>query len=268
MSSYLTTSAAASTYYLQTNPSGYLNTTDIGGGSAVAGADILDALQESNAPSTENPYATQGDVYTQVTSMSATLLAKSSNLSDLASASLARGNLGLGTAATFADTAFLKTANNLSDVTASTARTNLGLGTAAVEPATKLVPAGGTTGQVLVKNSGTDWDDGWATVSTPVKAWVNFNGTGTVAIRASFNVTSITDNGTGDYTVNFTTAMADVNYVPVISMSYVVTYIPYINTNGSGASSAPTTSAFRMAIINTNGSNVSDAAYVSATFFR
>lgn len=44
------------------------------------------------------------------------------------------------------------------------------------------------------------------------KAWVNFNGTGTVAIRASFNVTSITDNGTGDYTVNFTTAMSDANY--------------------------------------------------------
>jgi hypothetical protein len=44
------------------------------------------------------------------------------------------------------------------------------------------------------------------------KAWVNFNGTGTVAIRSSFNVSSITDNGTGDYTVNFTTAMPDANY--------------------------------------------------------
>ena len=44
------------------------------------------------------------------------------------------------------------------------------------------------------------------------RAWVNFNGTGTVAIRESGNVTSITDNGTGDYTVNFTTAMADANY--------------------------------------------------------
>jgi hypothetical protein len=44
------------------------------------------------------------------------------------------------------------------------------------------------------------------------KAWVNFNGTGTVAIRAAFNVTSITDNGTGDYTVNFTAAMPDANY--------------------------------------------------------
>ena len=44
------------------------------------------------------------------------------------------------------------------------------------------------------------------------KAWVNFNGTGTVAIRDSYNVSSITDNGTGYYTVNFTTAMADANY--------------------------------------------------------
>jgi hypothetical protein len=44
------------------------------------------------------------------------------------------------------------------------------------------------------------------------RAWVNFNGTGTVAIRASGNVTSITDNGAGDYTVNFTTAMPDTNY--------------------------------------------------------
>lgn len=43
-------------------------------------------------------------------------------------------------------------------------------------------------------------------------AWVNFNGTGTVAIRDQFNVSSITDNGVGDYTVNFTTSLADANY--------------------------------------------------------
>ena len=49
------------------------------------------------------------------------------------------------------------------------------------------------------------------------RAWVNFNGTGTVAIRASGNVSSITDNGTGDYTVNFTTAMPDANYSVVTS---------------------------------------------------
>jgi hypothetical protein len=44
------------------------------------------------------------------------------------------------------------------------------------------------------------------------KAWVNFNGTGTVAIRAQGNVSSITDNGASDYTVNFTNAMTDANY--------------------------------------------------------
>lgn len=51
----------------------------------------------------------------------------------------------------------------------------------------------------------------------PCRAWVNFNGTGTVAIRASGNVSSITDNGTGDYTVNFTTAMPDANYAVAAS---------------------------------------------------
>jgi hypothetical protein len=60
--------------------------------------------------------------------------------------------------------------------------------------------------------------DGTQNGSAPIygaRAWVNFNGTGTVAIRASGNVTSITDNGTGDYTVNFTTAMPDVNYTMI-----------------------------------------------------
>ena len=51
------------------------------------------------------------------------------------------------------------------------------------------------------------------------RAWVNFNGTGTVAIRASGNVTSITDNGTGTYTVNFTTAMPDTNYAAAVSVA-------------------------------------------------
>jgi len=57
----------------------------------------------------------------------------------------------------------------------------------------------------------------------PCRAWVNFNGTGTVAIRASGNVTSITDNGTGDYTVNFTTALPDANYSVQCQASSVTT---------------------------------------------
>jgi len=58
---------------------------------------------------------------------------------------------------------------------------------------------------------------GSTAVAYGCRAWVNFNGTGTVAIRGSGNVTSITDNGAGDYTMNFTTAMPDVNYAPAIA---------------------------------------------------
>ena len=76
------------------------------------------------------------------------------------------------------------------------------------------------------------------------KAWVNFNGTGTVAIRDSFNVSSITDNGTGDYTINFTTALPNTNYSVSGCAAYDTTYqgrymfAPYV--------SAPTTTALRV----------------------
>jgi hypothetical protein len=58
------------------------------------------------------------------------------------------------------------------------------------------------------------FNSGYGSVATAYgcRAWVNFNGTGTVAIRGSGNVSSITDNGTGDYTLNFTTALPDTNY--------------------------------------------------------
>lgn len=51
------------------------------------------------------------------------------------------------------------------------------------------------------------------------KAWVNFNGTGTVSIRDQFNVSSITDNGTGDYTVNFTNALENNSYVTNVDIA-------------------------------------------------
>ena len=58
---------------------------------------------------------------------------------------------------------------------------------------------------------------GFEAPTTPVKAWVNFNGIGTVAIRDSMNVSSITDNGVGNFTVNFTTAFSDTNYATLLS---------------------------------------------------
>ena len=100
------------------------------------------------------------------------------------------------------------------------------------------------------------------------RAWVSFIGSGTVAIRASGNVASITDNGTGDYTVNFTTAMPDANYATQISAWYgsdVVTSL--VVPVGLKRGQAPTTSTVRVQTSNTvwnNSSGVNvDGIYVS-----
>jgi hypothetical protein len=99
---------------------------------------------------------------------------------------------------------------------------------------------------------------GSAATAYGCRAWVNFNGTGTVAIRASGNVTSITDNGTGSYTVNFTTAMPDANY-SAMSVSQLHSYV--------SKDTAPTTSGF--SIINEAFSgSATDYAYISAAAFR
>jgi hypothetical protein len=120
----------------------------------------------------------------------------------------------------------------------------------------------GTTGSFsgdLSFNSGY----GSAVVAYGCRAWVNFNGTGTPAIRASGNVTSITDNGTGDYTVNFTTAMPDADY----GVSGLIGAGSSTNRVATGWFSAPTTSAFQIRC--NNGSFVAtDTEYVSIAVFR
>ena len=75
-------------------------------------------------------------------------------------------------------------------------------------------------------SSNLQFNSGYGSVATAYgcRAWVNFDGTGTVAIRDSGNVSSITDNGTGDYTVNFTTNMPDTNYCVVASGGQNTTY--------------------------------------------
>ena len=97
------------------------------------------------------------------------------------------------------------------------------------------------------------------------RAWVNFNGTGTVAIRASGNVSSITDNGTGDYTVNFTTAMPDANYSFTLGATLV--------TNGSNGTfiynpttSAPAAGSIRIMVISAGA--LYDSTNVCVAIFR
>jgi hypothetical protein len=97
-----------------------------------------------------------------------------------------------------------------------------------------------------------------------VRAWVNFNGTGTVAIRAAYNVTSITDNGTGDYTVNFTTALPDANYA-VVGMGMLNRRIQYqSSTFGAGIQTVNA-----VAIRNTDsGTTVQDDQCINIAVFR
>ena len=108
-----------------------------------------------------------------------------------------------------------------------------------------------------------------ATGSAPIyacRAWVNFNGTGTVAIRGSGNVSSITDNGVGIYTVNFTSAMPDVNYSTVVTSR--------ATTNGTnwcigGLAASSTTQVVVQQIITGNGGgDMTDSDIFNVAIFR
>jgi len=80
-----------------------------------------------------------------------------------------------------------------------------------------LTSAGDANKQILINSAadGVAIGTGGINQARIAKVWVNFNGTGTVAIRDSYNVSSVSDNGTGDYTVNFSTTMSDTNYCKV-----------------------------------------------------
>ena len=134
-------------------------------------------------------------------------------------------------------------------------------------------PANSVTFNTL-STSATEADN---VASRTAKAWVNFDGTNafspnpsTSAIRASFNVSSITDNGTGDYTVNFTNAMPNSNYVAIVGSS--ANYggrgqaIESVFTGPPWTEAAPTTTSFRFNFADDQGSSF-DPKYVLATVF-
>jgi hypothetical protein len=97
------------------------------------------------------------------------------------------------------------------------------------------------------------------------RAWVNFNGTGTVAIRASGNVSSITDNGTGDYTVNFTTALADADFIHSGSGGKLTTGsisdidVSRVNSSASG---------IRVETVRGSDNTTTDFEYIAVAIFR
>jgi hypothetical protein len=126
------------------------------------------------------------------------------------------------------------------------------------------------TEQMRIDSSGNlGFNSGYGSVATAYgcRAWVNFNGTGTVAIRASGNVSSITDNGTGDYTANFTNSMPDTNYA----------FGGYCTNPASralifGDTNTFSTGSFRVSLGYTSGFNGDitkiDASIVNMEFFR
>lgn len=100
------------------------------------------------------------------------------------------------------------------------------------------------------------------------RAWVNFNGTGTVAIRASGNISSITDNEVGGYTVNFTTAMSDANY-GIVGVAREDSVSNTANFSlGTVAASLPTTSSFKIFISNNVTAGSTDSTIICASIFR
>ena len=90
------------------------------------------------------------------------------------------------------------------------------------------------------------------------KAWVNFNGTGTVAIRDDYNVSSITDGGTGLFTINFTSALSSSNYAAVGMSHYGM------SQHGTDPYS---TTTFRVVTYATPSGSNADYAYNDLAFF-
>jgi hypothetical protein len=122
---------------------------------------------------------------------------------------------------------------------------------------------GGTAVGQFDSSANFKFNSGYGSVATAFgcRAWVNFDGTGTVAIRASGNVTSITDNGTGNYTVNFTNAMPDANYAVVMTSKSLD------GAGGYGLNSTETTTS--VGVNTRNGLNAQvDRSSLSVAIFR
>ena len=129
----------------------------------------------------------------------------------------------------------------------------------------------GTNGVIIDTSQNLQFNSGYGSVATAYgcRAWVNFNGTGTVAIRASGNVSSITDLGTGTYTVNLTTAIVDANYAIQISSGFAsgiredVFGVLY-----NDAPYTPTTTAYTIKFYRADTNVAVDSNYSMTSIFR
>ena len=291
MSSYLTTASAASTYQTQAGMSSYLTTSAAASTyAALAGATFTGLVStpasttttaglriaHGSAPTTP----VNGDIWTTTSGLfmrqngttqqyvdfagtqtingTKTFSASSITLGN----STVTGTIALGTGATISGstkTVNIGTGGVAGSTTAITIGSTTGTSTTTLQGTTNGVTAAALTNTTALATTA------FVRADNNVKAWVSFNGTGTVAINANYNVTSITDNGVGDYTVNFTSALADANYG-------VAGYTR--NAGGAGAvtlaaintSGAQTTSACRF--VTSYAAAGVDCVQVNAVFYR
>lgn len=109
---------------------------------------------------------------------------------------------------------------------------------------------------------GTEGVDSSYVIDGSAKAWINFNGTGTIAVRDSLNISSIVDNGVGDYTVNNTNSFANILYNSVGSCN--LDHIGNANRIVSlPCSQAPTASSIRMNTYTAHSAAIVDMQYIS-----
>ena len=155
-----------------------------------------------------------------------------------------------------------------------------------------VVVSGDNSGVLQLQNNGTNaltlsssnfqFNSGYGSVATAFgcRAWVNFDGTtntgGFCTIRGSGNVTSVADNGTGDYTVNFTTAMPDINYAVAglarfassdASQNTALRYIGLTSASGATLSSDMSTTFVRVNVGYSNG-NLQDPSVATVIVVR
>jgi len=122
---------------------------------------------------------------------------------------------------------------------------------------------GGVEAMRLDSSANLQFNSGYGSVATAYacRAWVNFDGTGTPAIRASGNMTSITDQGVGDYTLNLTTALTDIKY----------SVAGFVNESGrivTGRGVAFTTSAIRIGCFVATNQTLEDQSVICVAVFR
>jgi hypothetical protein len=215
----------------------------------IINADTSDGLKLTSDTSGQIDFQSAGSTKAQVSSTGLAVL----NGADVSMSSAAAGQLKVdGSGYSFA-VALDASAAHLYH---NSAARDLVLGVNETEQM-RLTPAG------LLK-----FNSGFGSVGTAYgcRAWVNFNGVGTVAIRESGNVTSITDNGTGDYTVNFSTAMPDINYV-TNSFAAFNNHVGGNGCLGFYTSSITTTSA-RGVVARSYNNTVIDATHLALSIVR